>query len=155
VSGRACFRFPWPLERSADLIDFTQRAAAHAVAPQLQQLGQQNAELQQQLAREQRLRLDEQVARAVPNFQEIDRDPHWHRWLLQHDPLSGVVRLIENVTESHGESAWRSGANKSITRVGNALASGGQLFLQFGDARLQLPDHGLSAPRVRWPRRRR
>ena len=28
---------------------------------------------------------------------------------------------------------------------GNALARGGQLFLQLGDARLQLPDHGLSA----------
>jgi hypothetical protein len=48
--------------------------------------------LRQRLAREQRLRLDEQVARAIPNYQEIDRDPRWHRWLLEFDPLSGCVR---------------------------------------------------------------
>src|SRR5262249_36816127 len=26
---------------------------------------------------------------AVPNFQEIDRDPHWHHWLSSPDPLTG------------------------------------------------------------------
>jgi hypothetical protein len=76
----------------SDLVDFAQRAAAHAVAPQLQALEQQNNDLRQRLAREARHRLDQQVAAAVPNFREIDRDPYWHRYLLEFDPLSGRVR---------------------------------------------------------------
>jgi hypothetical protein len=69
----------------SDLVDFAQRAAAHAVAPHLQNL-------EQRLARESRHRLDAQVAAAVPNFREIDQNPYWHRYLLEFDPLSGVVR---------------------------------------------------------------
>jgi hypothetical protein len=74
------------------LVDFAQRAAAHAMAPHLQQLGQENAELRERLAVEARHRLDEQVARAIPNYQEVDRDPAWHRWLMTPDPLTGLPR---------------------------------------------------------------
>ena len=28
----------------------------------------------------------------MPNYREVDRDPRWHQWLLQTDPLSGVPR---------------------------------------------------------------
>jgi hypothetical protein len=76
----------------SDLIDVTQRAALHAVAPHLQNLEQQNAELQRRLAKEARHRLDQQVAAAVPDYQTIDRDPNWHRYLLELDPLSGRPR---------------------------------------------------------------
>jgi hypothetical protein len=75
-----------------DLIDFSMRAAAQTVAPHLQKLEQQNASLQRQVAYETRQRLDAQVAAQVPDYQEIDRDPRWHRWLLGVDPLSGRVR---------------------------------------------------------------
>jgi len=75
-----------------DLIDFSMRAAAQAVAPAVADLQQQNAALQRQLARETRQRLDAQVAQAVPNYLEIDRDPRWHRFLLETDPLSGCSR---------------------------------------------------------------
>lgn len=75
-----------------ELIDVTQRAALHAVAPHLQALESQNAELQARLAREARRNLDQQVELAVPNYREIDRDPRWHRWLLGIDVLSGRVR---------------------------------------------------------------
>jgi hypothetical protein len=75
-----------------DLIDVTQRAAMHAVTPHLQLLAEDNAMLQQRLAREARHRLDAQLERAVPNFREIDRDPAWHRYLLGIDALSGRVR---------------------------------------------------------------
>ena len=75
-----------------ELIDVTQRAALQAVTPHIQQLNQQNAQLQQRLAVEQRRRLDDQVARGVPDYQEVDRDPRWHRWLLGIDSLSGRVR---------------------------------------------------------------
>jgi hypothetical protein len=75
-----------------DLLDVTQRAALHAVAPHLQALESQNAELQRRLAVEARRNLDQQVELAVPNYREIDRDPRWHRWLLGVDVLSGRVR---------------------------------------------------------------
>ena len=75
-----------------ELIDVTQRAALQAVAPQLQEIEQQNAELQRRLAKEARRRLDQAVEMAVPNYREIDRDPRWHRWLLGVDVLSGRVR---------------------------------------------------------------
>ena len=64
----------------------------HAVAPHLQNLEQQNADLRQRLAVEARHSLDQRVERAVPNYREIDQDPRWHRWLLSLDPLSGCAR---------------------------------------------------------------
>jgi hypothetical protein len=44
------------------------------------------------LAIEARRNLDQRVASAVPNYQEIDRDPRWHRWLLEIDSLTGRPR---------------------------------------------------------------
>jgi hypothetical protein len=75
-----------------ELVDFAQRAAAQAMAPHLQNLNAENAELRQQLAREARYRLDAQVAAAIPNYREIDRDPRWHQWLMTLDPLTGQIR---------------------------------------------------------------
>ena len=75
-----------------ELIDVTQRAALHAIAPHLMNLEQQNAELQARLAKDTRRILDQQVELAVPNYRDIDRDPRWHRWLLGVDVLSGRVR---------------------------------------------------------------
>jgi hypothetical protein len=76
----------------SDLVDFTQRAAVQAVAPHLESLEQQNAELQRRLAREARHALDARVERAIPDFREIDSDPSWLNWLAQLDPLSGRQR---------------------------------------------------------------
>ena len=76
----------------SELIDLTQRAAAHALAPTIQQIQNQNAELRQRLAIEARHRLDQQVEQAVPNYREIDHDPHWHRFLLTVDPYTGRIR---------------------------------------------------------------
>jgi hypothetical protein len=75
-----------------ELIDVTQRAALHAISPELQDIRNQNAELQRRLAQEARHRLDQQVAAAVPDYQTIDRDPNWHRWLLGYDTYTGQVR---------------------------------------------------------------
>jgi hypothetical protein len=67
-------------------------AAAHAVAPHLQELERQNAELRNHLAREVRRNLDQRLAEAMPNFREIDRDPRWLQWLTGRDALSGQIR---------------------------------------------------------------
>jgi hypothetical protein len=76
----------------SDLVNFTQRAAAEAMAPQILAIEQQNRELQARLAQEARARLDMRVEAAIPQFRDIDRDPRWHRWLLGIDMLSGRVR---------------------------------------------------------------
>jgi hypothetical protein len=79
-------------EYGTDLVDFAQRAAAQAIAPQIQSLEQQNQELQSRLAKEARRGLDQRVELAVPDYREIDRNPRWHQWLLGIDVLSGRVR---------------------------------------------------------------
>jgi len=76
----------------SDLVNFAQRAAAHAVAPALQGLANENAELNRRLAQESKHRLDQELAAAVPGFMEIDRDPRWHRWLLGIDSHTGLMR---------------------------------------------------------------
>jgi hypothetical protein len=75
-----------------ELIDLTQRAAVQALAPQLQQIQEDNARLRQRLAQEARRNLDQRVAVLVPNYREIDRNPRWHQWLLGVDILAGRVR---------------------------------------------------------------
>jgi hypothetical protein len=75
-----------------ELIDLTQRAAVQALAPQLQQIQEDNTRLRQRLAQEARRNLDQRVASLVPNYREIDRNPRWHQWLLGVDILSGRVR---------------------------------------------------------------
>lgn len=76
----------------SDLVDFAQRAAANALAPAVQVLEQQNNNLQRQIARETRARLDAALEAAIPNFREIDASPEWLRWLGQKDSLSGRTR---------------------------------------------------------------
>jgi hypothetical protein len=39
-----------------------------------------------------RRNLDQAVERALPNYRETDRDPRWHRFLLEIDPYTGQVR---------------------------------------------------------------
>jgi hypothetical protein len=75
-----------------DLLDVSQRAALHVIAPHLQQLQAENADLRHRQAIEQRRRLDQEVERAVPNYRDFDRDPRLHQWLLRTDPMSGRVR---------------------------------------------------------------
>jgi len=58
----------------SELIDVTQRAALHALAPELQDIRQQNAELQRRLAQEARRNLDAAVERLIPNYREVDRE---------------------------------------------------------------------------------
>lgn len=76
----------------SELVDFTQRAAAHAVAPRLQRIEQENAQLRENLSKEARHRLDQSVEAAVPNYREVDANPRWHKWLLGLDIYSGRVR---------------------------------------------------------------
>ena len=108
-----------------ELVDFAQRAAAHALAPTLQQIEQSNAELQRRLAIEARRNLDQRVAAAVPNFREIDQDPNWHRWLLGTDALSGRVRqqLLNDAIQSGSESRIAAFFQKFQREAGGTQAA--------------------------------
>jgi hypothetical protein len=75
-----------------DLVDFSQRAAAHALTPQLEHMRQQNANLQQQLAREAKARLDMALDAAIPDWRIVNADARWLQWLQQVDQLNGVTR---------------------------------------------------------------
>jgi hypothetical protein len=109
-----------------ELIDVTQRAALQAVGPHLENLAQQNAALRQRLAIESRRRLDQQIAAAVPNYQEIDRDPRWHRWLLGIDTLSGRVRqhLLNDAIASGDANRVYSFFKGFEREAGGALSAG-------------------------------
>ena len=55
-------------------------------------------------------RLDQEVAAAVPNYEEIDRDPRWHQWLLGIDPLNGRMRQELLNAAIAARNAWRVAA---------------------------------------------
>jgi hypothetical protein len=76
----------------SDLLDVTQRAALHPVEPYLQQLNQQTTQLRQQVARDRRRVLDQEVEQAIPDYRDFDRDPAWHQWLMKTDLMSGRIR---------------------------------------------------------------
>jgi hypothetical protein len=89
-----------------DLIDVAQRAAMQTVAPHLQNLEQQNAQLRRDVAKEARHRMDAAVEKEIPNYREIDKNPRWHRWLLGIDPLSSRVRqTLLNAAISAGNAS--------------------------------------------------
>jgi hypothetical protein len=75
-----------------DVLDLAQRAALHAMTPELQRLDAQNESLRQQVAQEQRRGLYQTLDAQLPNWKEIDSDPRWRQWLLFSDPLNGRPR---------------------------------------------------------------
>lgn len=113
-----------------ELLDVSQRAALHAISPELQDIRNQNAELQRRLAKEARHRLDQQLEQAVPTYREIDRDAGWHRWLLGIDALSGEVRQrLLNAAIQRGDAAsviaffrgyQRESGNQSLSSAASA-----------------------------------
>jgi hypothetical protein len=118
-----------------ELLDVAQRSALHALAPAVQNLEAQNADLQRRLAQEARRNLDAAVERQIPNYREIDRDPRWHRWLLGIDTYTGQPRqALLNIAI----------ADNSAARV-VALFNG---FLQeAGDTQQSTPTRGQAAGR--------
>jgi hypothetical protein len=110
------------------------RTANTILAPHLQQIQQQQYELQKQLARERRVRLDARVSELVPNWQTIDREPGWRKWLCEIDPLSGRVRQIllneaidnsnarqvQEIFRQHLAQAGQPALGAPLTRTGHS-----------------------------------
>ena len=71
-----------------DVLDLAQRAALHAVSPDLARLEHQNEALSRQLAAEQRRGLYQTLDAQLPSWREIDNSPQWRQWLLFSDPYN-------------------------------------------------------------------
>jgi hypothetical protein len=79
-------------EYGNEVLDMAQRAALHAIAPELQRLADQNAEMRGRLARETQRNLFQTLDRAVPDWRRINDDPQWIAWLHGRHELSGLPR---------------------------------------------------------------
>ena len=116
-----------------DVLDLAQRAALHAMAPELQRLDAQNESLRQQVAQEQRRGLYQTLDAQLPSWREIDNDPRWRQWLLFSDPLNGRPR--------------QSLLNDAITRNDSAcVLSFFRGYLAEASQPPQQPQHAPSAP---------
>jgi len=66
--------------------------ARHALAPQLQQLYDENLQLWDQLNSAAKTAIDQYLDANVPNWRQINADERFHNWLLQPEPYSGIIR---------------------------------------------------------------
>src|SRR5215471_15350343 len=75
-----------------ELLDVAQRAAQHVMAPELQQLHDENQQLREEVTRAAKTTIDQYLDANVPNWREINNDERFHQWLLMPEPYSGVIR---------------------------------------------------------------
>jgi hypothetical protein len=115
-----------------DVLDLAQRAALHAVSPDLARLEHQNEALSRQLAAEQRRGLYQTLDAQLPNWKEIDASPQWRQWLLFSDPLNGRPRQ-----SLLNEAIAQGNATRVLSFFRGYLAEAGQS---------PQPQHAPSAP---------
>src|SRR5262249_29686896 len=75
-----------------ELLDVAIRAARHGLAPELQQLHDENAQLRDEVSRAAKTAIDQYLDANVPNWRAINADEEVHRWLLLPGTFSGVIR---------------------------------------------------------------
>ena len=75
-----------------EVVNFAQRAALHALAPDLQKLADANAEMRARLARQTQQNLFQTLDRAIPNWRDINRSSDWLLWLHGRHELTGLPR---------------------------------------------------------------
>jgi len=90
-----------------ELLDVAQRAAHHALAPELQRLHDENLQLQDQLNSGAKTTIDQYLDREVPNWRQINVDERFHNWLLQPEPYSGIIRDRLLKDAAHAANAQR------------------------------------------------
>jgi hypothetical protein len=75
-----------------EMLDLAQRAARHAVSPELAQLREENQQLHDEVGRAAKLALDQALDAHIPDWRQINGDPRFHAWLLLPETYSGVIR---------------------------------------------------------------
>jgi hypothetical protein len=83
-----------------EIIDLIQRGSRQAMAPILDRLQQEDAELREGLQRATKTAIDRALDTAVPNWREVNQDPRWFQWLNSPEPYSGYRRqdLLNDAT---------------------------------------------------------
>jgi len=76
----------------SELLDVAIRAAKHGLAPELERLHGENAQLRDEVSRAATTALNQALDAAVPNWRQINNDPRFHQWLLTPEIYSGVIR---------------------------------------------------------------
>jgi hypothetical protein len=79
-------------EYGPDVLDLAQRAALHAVTPNLSRLEDENAKLRRQLAEDRKRGLYQTLDAQIPDWRQIDNNPRWRQWLHLPDLYSGRIR---------------------------------------------------------------
>jgi hypothetical protein len=90
-----------------ELLDVATRAARHALAPELQQLHEENQQLRNEVGRAAKMSIDQYLDREVPNWRQINADERFHSWLLMPDTYSGVIRDRLLKDAAHAANAQR------------------------------------------------
>src|SRR5262249_7680018 len=75
-----------------ELLDVAQRAAQHAMGPELQRLHDENEQMRDEVGRATKSTIDQYLDANVPSWRQINADEEFHRWLLLPDTFSGVIR---------------------------------------------------------------
>src|SRR5262245_30772883 len=75
-----------------ELLDVAIRSARHALAPELQQLHDENQQLRDEVGRATKTTIDQYLEPNVPNWRAINADERFRKWLLLPDSFSGVIR---------------------------------------------------------------
>src|SRR5215468_8534731 len=85
-----------------ELLDVAIRSARHALAPELQQLHNENAQLRDEVSRNTPSSIDQYLDQHVPNWRQINASEEFHNWLLLPDTFSGVIRdrLLKDAARS-------------------------------------------------------
>jgi hypothetical protein len=108
-----------------ELLDVATRAARHALAPELQQLRDENQALQDQLDSATKSTIDQFLDREVPNWRQINVDERFHSWLLQPEPYSGIIRdrLLKDAAHAANAQRVASFFHGFLAAAGQAPAS--------------------------------
>lgn len=77
-----------------EIIDLVRRAAAEAAAGEVEPLRQDTTQIKQTLQKTAKQQVVDSLSLAVPNWQQINRDPEFKRWLSLPDVYSGVVKGV-------------------------------------------------------------
>jgi hypothetical protein len=109
-----------------DMIDLARRAALEAVSPELTALKAENADLKKNQISNAQKELRTQLARAVPNWKNIQADPRWAQFLRLPNIYTNEVRA------KMLKAAWDAGdASRTIALFQDfekeVKATGGQL----------------------------
>jgi hypothetical protein len=108
-----------------EFLDVAQRAARHAIGPELQRLHEENQELQDQVNSAAKAAIDQYLDLNVPNWRQINADERFHRWLLLPEPYSGIIRdrLLKDAVQAANAPRVASFFKGFLAAAGQASAS--------------------------------